>query len=284
MRTFLGKHAVVTGAASGIGRAISLSLAKAGCDLCLIDINQAGLAGTVKEVQQLGRTSISLTCNLAVKDDLDGTLDALLASWPAIDILVNNAGVAFRGRSEEMEPSDWERLLAVNLLAPIQITQRLLPTMLARSEAHVLNVCSLLGLCGFSKFSAYCASKFGLVGYSESLRTEYQGSPLGVTALCPGYVQTPFIESVPGPHGQHREQSTPRWLCTTPEVIANRSLKAIRRNQGLVVVTPLAQVLWRMKRFMPSIVGLAGIFKSGRFDPPASLARHSELERSTKAA
>ncbi len=195
-----------------------------------------------------------------------------------------NAGVTYRGRSEEMAQEDWEHLLAVNLLGPIQITQRLLPSLLARPEAHVLNVCSLLGLCGFSKFSAYSASKFALVGYSDSLRAEYLGSQLGVTALCPGFVRTPFIESVLGPHGQRRERSTPSWLCTTPEVIANRSMKAIRRNQGLVVVTPMAHVLWRLKRFMPSLFELKRIRRSRRIAIPEILHPDSESGQSTRVA
>lgn len=261
-----------------------MSLAKAGCHTCLIDIDSLGLARTVQDIQQLGVKAIGLTCNIAERHELARTLNQVLGSWPEIDILVNNAGVTYRGRSVEMAQEDWEHLLAVNLLGPIQITQRLLPSMLARPEAHVLNVCSLLGLCGFSKFAAYSASKFALVGYSDSLRAEYLGSQLGVTALCPGFVRTPFIESVPGPHGERRKRSTPIWLSTTPEVIANRSIMAIRRNQGLVVITPMAHVLWRLKRFLPSFFELKRILKSHRVAPPAIHDSDSERSRLAKVA
>lgn len=250
----------------------------------MIDIDGAGLQRTLQDIQNLGVEAISFTCNIADKRELSRTLDGLVATWPEVDILVNNAGVTYRGSSHEMTQQEWEQLLAVNLLGPIQIAQRLIPLLLARPEAHVLNVCSLLGLCGISKFSAYCASKSGLVGYTEALRAEYLGSQLGVTALCPGFVRTPLIASVPGPHGRRRERSTPRWLCTTPEVIANRSIKAIRRNQGLVVVTPLAHVLWRLKRFMPSLFELKRIFKSRRIAPPEMHRPDCAVVPSIKAA
>jgi len=268
MRSFTEKHAVITGAASGIGRAIAVALSDAGCHTCLIDIDALGLEQTVNEVQKKGVKAFGLTCNIADKNEVSHTLNALVEKWPSIDLLVNNAGITYRGRSDEMAQPDWERLLAVNLLGPMQITQRLLPFLLARPEAHVLNICSLLGLCGFSKFAAYSASKFGMVGYSEALRAEYLRSQLGVTAVCPGYVRTPFIESVPGKNGVRRERSTPQWLCTSPEIVALASLKAIRRNRGLVVLTPLAHVTWRLKRFFPSLFELPRLLKSRRMEPP----------------
>jgi short-subunit dehydrogenase len=273
MRTLRGKRAVVTGAASGIGKAIAKELAKAGCHTYLLDIDEAGLQRTVAEISQMGVEVNSGVVDLADKAAVEGTLEQMLASWREIDILVNNAGVAYRGNSAEMSEHDWEHLLRINLAAPIQICQRLLPVLLRRPEGHVLNVSSMIGLCGFPKFSAYAASKFGLVGYSESLRMEHIRSQIGVSAVCPGFVLTPFIESVPTTAGAVRKRPPPRWLCTTPEVVARKSVRAIRRNRGVVAVTPLAHLAWRLKRFVPAVFELPRLLRTRRHNPPAGSAR-----------
>ena len=142
----------------------------------------------------------------------------------------------------------------MNSLGPIRICQQLLPMLLSRPEAHVLNVWSVMGLCGFPKFSAYCASTFALVGYSESLRAEHLGSRLGVTAVCPGFVRTAFIESIPTARGARHRPSVPAWLRTTPDMVARKSVKAIRCNRGSVLVTPSAHLTWRLKRFVPGFM------------------------------
>jgi short-subunit dehydrogenase len=284
MRSVQYKRAFITGAASGIGRAIALELARSDCHSCLIDIDEAGLARTVGDVQRLGVEAFGLVCDVGKESDIHVAIDQMLCKWPEIDILVNNAGVTYRGRSAEMATEDWQRLLAVNLNGPMQFCQRLLPVLLRRPEAHVLNVCSLLGLCGFSHFSAYSASKFGLVGYSEALRAEYLGSQLGVSAICPGFVRTPFIESVPGTGGVRRKRSTPKWLTTTAEVVARKSVRAIHRNKGLVVVTPLAHMLWWLKRLAPGWGELARPFRSRRIAPPIDTAEFAKLEMRRKSA
>jgi 3-oxoacyl-[acyl-carrier protein] reductase len=281
MRTFRGKRAVITGAASGIGKAIAIELAKARCHTCLLDVDGTALEQTVQEVKELGVEALGFTCDVGDKDAVEAALSRTLAVWPELDILVNNAGVTYRGRSVEMVPSDWERLLAINLLGPIQICQRLLPVLLRRPEAHVLNVSSLLGLCGVSKFAAYNASKFGLVGYSEALRAEHLSSQLGVSVVCPGFVRTPFIEAVPGAQGMLRQRSVSHWLSTTPEVVARKSLQAIRKNRGLVVVTPLAHLAWRLKRFVPALFELPRLLKPRRITPgQSSRTRHASSEAS----
>jgi 3-oxoacyl-[acyl-carrier protein] reductase len=250
MQNLQAKRAAITGAASGIGRAIAIAI-----ELAKADIGRA--------------------------------IDSMLASWPEIDVLVNNAGVAYRGNSAEMMQADWERLLVINLLAPIQICQRLLPVLLCRPEAHVVNVSSMLGLCGFPKFSAYSASKFGLVGYTESLRMEHIRSQIGVSAVCPGFVLTPFIDSVPTAGGGRRQKPPPRWFCTTAETVAKKTVKAIRRDRGVVVVTPLAQLTWRLKRFIPAVFELPKLLWDRRHDPSkdeAEIRRANELAGWTSSA
>jgi short-subunit dehydrogenase len=197
MKVIRGKSALVTGAASGIGRAIALELAREGARLYLLDIDEAGLAAVANEVRSLGVEVETRRCDLAQPAQISAVVHHLLATWGGIDILVNNAGLTYYGRTLNMTALNWDRLLAVNLHAPIQLTRELMPSMLKTRDAHVLNVASILGLVGLARVAAYSTTKFGLVGFSESLRYEFGRAGLGVTALCPGLVDTNLFSSAP---------------------------------------------------------------------------------------
>jgi len=257
MRSLRNKNALVTGAAAGIGQAIASRLAREGVDLYLLDVNELGLARVVSAVRQTGVTALGRYCDVSQPAEISRSVADALARLGTIDILVNNAGITYYGETAEMSIADAERLLAVNLHAPIQFTCELLPTLLAQPEAHVLNVASFFGLIGTRKLSLYSASKFGLVGFSESLRAEYGRRGLGVTALCPGFVDTDLFDTAPrGPDLQNNKRP-PKWMLTTPDKIANRAVKAIIRNRPLEVVQSYAQVAHYCKRFFPGVLDWA---------------------------
>ena len=113
-----------------------------------------------------GVDAVAAMCDLREPAESSAVIEDVLARWSGVDILVNNAGIGYYGRTEAMTAGQWDRLLAVNLSAPIQITRELLPSMLARDEAHILNMCSILGLVAFKRMAAYHTSKFALVGFS----------------------------------------------------------------------------------------------------------------------
>jgi 3-oxoacyl-[acyl-carrier protein] reductase len=271
MKTIRGKRALVTGAASGIGRAIALALAREGADLYLLDIDQEKLTAVVAEARQYGTRVDGAVCNLARPEEITAAVKVLLERWGHLDILVNNAGISFHGKTDEMTAEQWDRLLGVNLLAPIQLTRELLPTLLARDEAHILNVASILGLVAIPRFTAYQVSKFGLVGFSESLRAEYTCRGLGVTALCPGYVRTNIYQAmVDAPNAKPMSQP-PRWFHASPEMVAAAAVKAIYRNRGVVVVSLLARFLWSVKRLAPRLWDFASrLRKKKSRKPPAA--------------
>ncbi|MEN1679779.1 MAG: SDR family oxidoreductase [Planctomycetota bacterium] len=254
MRNLSGKRALVTGAASGIGRAIALRLAGEGMHLLLADVDGAGLEATAYAAESHG-VEVDWRCvDVADRPQLDHLADDAIDRWAGVDLLVNNAGVSYHGFTHHMPSEEWDRIIAVNLNAPLRLTCRLLPALLARPRAHVLNVCSVLGLVGMPRVAAYSTSKFGLVGFSESLRAEYGRWGLGVTALCPGLVRTKLFSSArPETAGQSPKQP-PRWLCTTPERIAKSAVRGIRRNRPRVVVEPIAQMLFGLKQNVPSLL------------------------------
>jgi 3-oxoacyl-[acyl-carrier protein] reductase len=253
MQVIRGKKALVTGAASGIGRALALALAREGAELFLIDIDEGELAGAAGEARALGVTVTTRVCDLTRASEVSAVSASVLSDGRGLSILVNNAGAAYYGDTHDMTAEQWDRVISVNLLAPIQLVRDLLPTLLAQEEAHVVNVCSIFGLVPLRKGAAYQVSKFGLVGLSAALRAEY-GRDIGVTALCPGFVRTPLLETfATGAPGQHRH-AIPPFLCASPEQVAAAALRAIRRNKGLVVITPAARLLWWMARFAPGLL------------------------------
>ncbi|MGH6728085.1 MAG: SDR family NAD(P)-dependent oxidoreductase, partial [Pseudolabrys sp.] len=192
MRIRPGAKAMVTGAGSGIGRCIALALADEGADLCLIDINEETLQATAQEARRRGVGVASKICDLSQPEEISAAKDFVLSSWDHLNILVNCAGIAHYGATEAMTDEQWNRVLSVNLLAPVRLVRMLLPILIAQEEAHIVNVCSIFGLAAAPRFAAYQTSKFALVGFSMAMRAEYGRPGFGVTALCPGFVQTPM--------------------------------------------------------------------------------------------
>jgi len=246
MRNIRGGRAVVTGAASGIGRAIALALAREGVDLFLVDIDAPALATAAEEARAAGVNVLTHCCDLAVAEDVATAIATIRSSCSAVSILVNSAGIAYYDATQAMTEVHFERLLAINLLAPIRLTRALLPLLVQQPEAHVVNICSIYGLVSMRKAVAYQTSKFGLVGFTMGLRAEYWRRNFGLTALCPGFVKTPMLTKV----GDDK-QVVPDWICVTPEAIAARTLRAIHRNHGLVVVPMSARLLWWLARLLP---------------------------------
>lgn len=251
MRELQGRKALVTGAASGIGRAIALALARQGVDLWLLDVDVAGLEKVVGETKGHGIEAVGRCCDLTEPAAISAAIGDLLAAWNGVDILVNNAGVAYYGPTEKMTAEQWQWLMGINLLAPIQITRELLPSLLSRGEAHILNVCSISGLVAGGRFAAYHVSKFGLIGFSEALRAEYGRRGVGVTALCPGPVRTNLYRKAASGRTDRRVPEPPAWLCASEEQVAARAIRAIRRNRRMVLITPMAHLLYNVKRFAP---------------------------------
>ena len=154
--------------------------------------------------------------------------------------------------------------MSINLLAPIQITQQMLPALLQRPDAHVVNMCSISGLVAGGRLSAYHTSKFGLIGFTEALRAEYGRRGLGVTAICPGPVTTKLYESGVSGQSDRKVPTPPAWLCASPERVASVTLKAILRDRRQVLITPLAHLLFHLKRFVPGLIDFANRFSSSR--------------------
>jgi 3-oxoacyl-[acyl-carrier protein] reductase len=254
METIRGKRAMVTGAASGIGCAIALALAREGAELFLVDNDEPRLRATACAAEKFTSRVVVGVCDLSQAAQITATVAACRAAFGGLDILVNSAGVVHYGSAVELTAERWNVLMSVNLFAPIQLVRELLPAMTLQNESHVLNVCSVLGLVPGRKLLAYQTSKFALVGFSLALRTELGGQNVGVTALCPGLVDTPMLDQFAPGWLRKSVSLGPLSLVTTPDAVARRAISCIRGNRGLVVVSMGGQLLWRIYRLCPSLV------------------------------
>lgn len=185
------KTAIITGAGKGIGKAIAVALAKEGVNLGLVARTGADLESLQASLKSTYPINVFIaTADISVKDQADAAVASLKEQLGSIDILINNAGIAKFGTLAEMEPDQWERIIQVNLLGTYYVTRAVLPTMLEQNSGNIINVASTAGERGFATGSAYCASKFAVLGLTESLMQEVRKSNIRVTGLTPSTVNT----------------------------------------------------------------------------------------------
>ena len=249
MKTIRGKRALVTGATSDVGRAIALALARHGADIMLVDRHGQGLSKVAEELKRFPIEVIVTRCDPVSPPAIDAVAHKLIAVWNELDILINQSGVVRNGPSECMSDQQFQWMLDVNLHAPIRLTRKVLPLLIDNAPSHIVNIGSVSGLVARRNLMAYQVSKFGLQGFSESLMAEYGRYGVGVTSICPGYVKSRLV----GRAGIGDGGRLSSLVATSPDVIARKTVRAIRLNQPLVTVSPCAHALWFLKRLAPAL-------------------------------
>jgi len=187
-----GKIALVTGAGRGIGKAVALSLAQSGCRVILAARTRAQLEEVHREIRDRGGEALVVVADLTRDEDIQQLVESS-RSWGAVDILINNAGWGKRAPVVKGNIDDWDRTFRVNLRAPMILAKQLLPKMIAKGEGAVINIGSVSGKTGEANGAAYSASKFGLIGFTQSLYEEVREHGIKVAVILPGYVDTPLI-------------------------------------------------------------------------------------------
>ena len=251
--------AVITGAASGIGAALALQLAARGCHLALVDNNPAGLDQTVAAARKLGVQASRHLQDLADPGAAAALLAAVQASHGRATLLINNAGVALGGDFLQVQAEDFDWLMAVNFSAVVRLTRVFLPLLALQPAAQIVNVSSIFGIIAPPGQTAYCASKFAVRGFSESLRHELAaaGSPVRVTLVHPGGVRTGIADNARAPAGTSAAQvaaAQHAWrqlLRLTPEAAATRMLRGIERREARVLVGDDAVRAAWVQRLLP---------------------------------
>ena len=193
MQSFDGKVALVTGAGRGIGKAVALSLAQLGCRVVLAARTSGELEKVKLDIQNDKGLAIAVPTDLTRDEDIDTLVRESERQFGAVDFLINNAGWGKRASVVRAKIEDWDQTLRVNLRAPMLLAQKLLPAMIEKGEGAVINIGSVSGKSGEANGAAYSASKFGLIGFTQSLYEEVREHGVKVSVILPGFVDTPLI-------------------------------------------------------------------------------------------
>lgn len=185
-----GKYALITGATRGLGKATALAFAKEGINVAITGRNEELLKSVCKEIQSYGVQGVYATFDVADRSGVKAGIEQIRTKFPQIDILVNNAGVAKFGTLLEMDEADWVHIINTNVLGMYYVTKEILPLMVKQNEGDIFNVASTAGLNGNATTSAYSASKFAVIGLSESLMKEVRKNNIRVTTLTPSTIAT----------------------------------------------------------------------------------------------
>lgn len=260
-----GHWAVVTGAGSGIGRASALAFAQRGANVAICDIGEAGLAETESAARKLGVEAIARRVDVAKADQMQAFADAVHARVEAVDIVMNNAGVGLGGGLLETSLEDWRWIVDINLFGVVHGVHCFVPAMVKRGRGgHVVNVASMAGYVAGSLLPAYTTTKFAVVGLSESLREELAPHRIGVTAICPGVINTGIVQASRlrgAQSGDAMRAEMQRGFDRrnyAPERVAENVLKAIARNRAIAPISPEAWIFYYAKRFAPGLVRWIG--------------------------
>jgi len=274
VRDFSGRVAAITGAGSGIGRALATELAQRGAYLALSDIDDAGLADTVWRCEEFGVKITSQHLDVAVRNDVYAWADTVVADHGRVNLIFNNAGVALGATVESMSYEDFEWLMNINFWGVVYGTKAFLPHLKASGEGHIVNLSSVFGLISVPSQSAYNAAKFAVRGFTDTLRMELEieGAPVSVTTVHPGGIKTniarnarmdPSVTEMAG-DAERALADFERLFITSPEKAARQILAAVRHDRRRTLIGPDAKVIDLVSRLPASLYQRALTFGASR--------------------
>jgi butyryl-CoA dehydrogenase len=263
MKSFRDRVAVITGAGSGIGRALAVELGAAGCKLALSDINEAAVKQVAKELKAKGRDVIADRLDVADREAFYAYADKVVDKFGSVNLVINNAGVALGSTVEQTSYEDFEWLMGINFWGVVYGTKAFLPHLKNADEGHIVNISSVFGLIGVPSQSAYNAAKFAVRGFTESLRQELEleGSSVSCTSVHPGGIKTNIarnarmndsVKEVTGKSGESNVQDFEKMFRTTPEEAAATIIAGIRGNKRRVLIGADAVAIDTMQRLLPT--------------------------------
>lgn len=253
-----GRIVVITGAGSGIGRELAIHAARRGATLSLCDRDEAGLEQTLDLVRASGAKAEGQVVDVSDAEQMAVFGKTTIEQFGAPDLLINNAGIAVIGGIMDTTLADWDRLLGVNIMGVVHGINAFVPAMAERGGGHVVNVASAAGLLANPQLGGYSASKHAVVGLSEALRIELAPHRIGVTAVCPGIIDTAITRNSPyrGGDADARKAKTAKTYAKrgyTPERAAANILKAVDRNRAVAPIAPEAHVMYVLSRIAPPV-------------------------------
>ena len=249
--------AVITGAGSGIGRALAMGLAQRGCHMALADVRPESLQETASRLVDSGIRISQHLLDVASKEQVASLPAAVMAAHGKVDLLINNAGIAIGGTFEQASEADFDQLMEINFHGLVRMTRAFLPLLHASDHARIVNISSLFGLIAPAGQTAYCASKFAVRGFSNALRHELLGSTVGVTVVHPGGVATEIARNAKVPAGvsvqeiEQHQKLAQKMLRMPPDKAASIMIQAIEQERARVLVGFDAKVASLLERVFP---------------------------------
>jgi len=257
-----GRTVLVTGAGSGIGQETALLAARRGADLAICDVDDTGLAATEASARGLGRGVVAVHVDVADREQMREFADTVHREMGVVDLLVNNAGVGLGAGLLETELEDWDWIVPINVMGVVHGCHFFVPRMVERGMGgHVVNVSSAAGFYASPSLVAYTTTKFAVLGLSQALREELQPHGIGVTAICPGIINTPITTSArmrgtaADPQVRERLVAMYRRRNYGPDRVARNILKAVEHNRSVAPISPEAWFAYAMTRVSPRLAG-----------------------------
>ena len=247
--------AIITGGASGIGKAVGRELAERGCHLVLADIDEATLDASLAEFRDAGLSVEGTPLDVADAAAVERLVDATKTSRSRIDYMFNNAGINVFAELKDTTLEDWNRLIDVNLRGVVHGVHAVAPIMREQGFGHIVNTASLAGIVPTPLEGAYSATKHAVVALSISLRVEIEESGVNVSVVCPGVIETPLIETsvYRNYDGQDVFARMSKRLKPMPvEVCAKKIVRGMDKNDAFIVITGFAHTAWRTYRLNPN--------------------------------
>ncbi len=256
MKSFRDRVAVITGAGSGIGRALARALFDQGAAIALVDVDEARLREVERELAGGGRVSVHVA-DVSDRARMSALPEEVLAHHDRVDIVINNAGVSVSSDLLDHSMEDFEWLVGINFWGVVYGCKFFLPALLRSDDAYLVNLSSMFGLIGVPSQSAYCATKFAVRGFSESIAAELAGTPVKVLSVHPGGICTNIVRD--GRYDERAKAMRPKLVrfferhTMPPERCAAIILQAMRRNRSRVLVTREAHLTDAAKRVFPAL-------------------------------
>ncbi len=263
MKDLENRVAVITGAASGIGKALASQLAAAGCRLAISDVNEKDLDALARQLRGNGHEVHSQVLDVADRQAFHDYADAIFAHYGRVNLVFNNAGVALGATVEAMEYEDFEWLMGINFWGVVHGTKAFLPYLKQSGEGHIVNVSSVFGLVGIPTQSAYNAAKFAVRGFTESLRMELEieGSPVSCSCVHPGGIKTNIarnarmndVSHITGADAEKSIADFEKMFRTTADEAAATIISGVRRNRRRILIGSDAYAIDTMQRTLPTL-------------------------------
>lgn len=254
-KRFTEKRVLITGAGSGLGRALALEFAKMKWNIAVADINKKGARETVAMVNKLGGAGLDIFCDVTKPAHFTKVATRLLSEWDGVDILVNNAGIAAVGYFEKIPLDKWDWIIAVNQKSIVYGCRSFIPIFKQQKSGYIVNVASNAGIASLPEMGSYNVTKAAAISTSETLRLELSSFNIGVSVICPTFFKTNLLEGAYSTDAIQRIRAEKFFekSKSSAEKVAEDIISAIEKNRFYVLSQSDGKAMWRLKRYFPEL-------------------------------